>query len=226
MRATQCRPPQRAAGPRPASPPPDPGARHTPQGPSVGASMTSLSWALTLSRSDRSWSMSLCPITDRSEVWATWDTAGVVLHVDTAPSSEMLAPCTGDRARGRRPRGSVPGHHEALGPAGSRVRADAHAGQCRGAGQGLHHGRGVRGLARCACRHRQRLRGPRAAPPCQQLRIAGIRGWDIVVQAAGHAKRLRCAGYCGQLGVRAIRAGQGRGYRCRPCPPSTRCRSR
>jgi hypothetical protein len=30
----------------------------------VGASMTSLRWALTLSRSDSNWSMSLWPITD------------------------------------------------------------------------------------------------------------------------------------------------------------------
>ncbi len=47
----------------------------TPQGPSVGASMTSLSSALTCSRSDSSWSILLRPVTDRSEVWATCDTA-------------------------------------------------------------------------------------------------------------------------------------------------------
>ena len=46
-----------------------------PHGPSVGASITSLSSALTCSRSDSNWSMLLRPVTDRSEVWATWDTA-------------------------------------------------------------------------------------------------------------------------------------------------------
>src|SRR6185369_13482462 len=53
-----------------------------PQGCSVGSSMTSLRRALTLSRSDSSWSMSLWPITDRSEVCDLRYCTGVVLHVD------------------------------------------------------------------------------------------------------------------------------------------------
>ena len=37
--------------------------------------MTSLRWALIFSRPDSSWSRSFWPMTDRSEVWATCDTA-------------------------------------------------------------------------------------------------------------------------------------------------------
>jgi hypothetical protein len=47
----------------------------TPHGPSVGVSMMLVSSELSLSRSESSSSRSARPITARSEVWATWDTA-------------------------------------------------------------------------------------------------------------------------------------------------------
>ncbi len=47
----------------------------TPQGPSVGSSMVPRSSALIRSRSESISSRSVRPITDRSEVWATCDTA-------------------------------------------------------------------------------------------------------------------------------------------------------